>query len=219
MKKVIDSFVEKSEALLNVLGIGAILLVLGIRFFLLDKGLVPSDDGWYYVLMRDLPKDSSSRFHLLFHNVFQNNIYLIRLANYFVMLASSMVFALGLKKYFDKVLYKHFSYLFCLGVLFLGQMFIIDCPSFFYANLNVSIMELSYGFMLLGLANKNHWTQIVTGFVISFLFPVMITNVMIIPLTLVTLFILSSDKWKSAIMFCLGVGLDMLTILQLKAKK
>ena len=169
MKKIFDGFVEKSETLLNVLGIGAILLVLGIRFFLLDKGLIPSDDGWYYVLMRDLPKDSSSRFHLLFHNVFQNNIYLIRLANYFVMLASSMVFALGLKKYFDKVFSKHFSYLFCLGVLFLGQMFIIDCQSFHYVTLNVSIMELSYGFMLLGLANRNHWMQILAVF--SSLFP------------------------------------------------
>ena len=207
MKRVFDALVEKSEVLLNVLGIGTILLVLGIRFFLLDKGLVPSDDGWYYVLMRDLPKDSSSRFHLLFHNVFQNNIYLIRLACYFVMLASSMVFALGLKKYFDKVLCKHFSYLFCLGVLFLGQLFIIDCPSFQYINLNVSIMELSYGFMLLGLANRNYWMQIVTGFVITFLFPVMITNVVIIPLTLVAIFILSSDKWKNAVMFCLGIVL------------
>ena len=44
MKKIFDGFVEKSETLLNVLGIGAILLVLGIRFFLLDKGLIPSDD-------------------------------------------------------------------------------------------------------------------------------------------------------------------------------
>lgn len=207
MKKVINGFVEKSEILLKALGVGAILLVLGIRFFLLDKGLIPSDDGWYYILMRDLPKDSSSRFHLLFHNVFHNNIYLMRLACYFVMLASSMVFALGLRKYFDKVLCKHFSYLFCLGVLFLGQMFIIDCPSFYYVNMNVSIMELSYGFMLIGLSDKNHWMQLIAGFSMSFLIPVMITNSMIIPLSLVALFLLSSERWKDVCAFCIGIVL------------
>lgn len=205
MKKFIDAFVEKSETLLYGLGIFALVLVLGIRFFLLDKGFIPSDEGWYCVLMRDLPMDSSSRFHLLFKNVFQNNVYLIRLACYLVMLASSMVLALGLKKYFEKVLCKHFPYLFCLGVLFLGQMFIVDVPSFYYVNLNVAIVELSYGFMLLGLANRSHWVQIIAGFTMSFLFPVMITNVMIIPLTIVTLFLLSGDKWKNVGSFCFGV--------------
>lgn len=207
MKKVFELFIEKSELLLNILGMVAILLVLGIRFFLLDKGLIPSDDGWYYILMRDLPVDSSSRFHLLFNNIFQNNIYLNRLSCYFVMLAASIVFALGLKQYFEKVLGKHFPYIFCLGVLFLGQMYILDCPSFYYVNLNVSIMELTYGFMLLGLAKRNSWMQILTGFVICFLIPVMITNATLIPLTLVALFILSTDKWKDAGMFCLGIAL------------
>lgn len=58
-------FVEQHlETVYKILSVLAILSVLSIRFFLLNKTLIPSDEGWYLCLLRDCPHYGVTRFHL-----------------------------------------------------------------------------------------------------------------------------------------------------------
>lgn len=180
--------------------------VLVLRFFFLDRGLIFSDEGWYLCLLRDLPTDDgSTKFHLLFKNIFNNNIYAIRVACYLLMLVSSIVFAAGLYNYLNKKLSKKTNFIYCLGVIYMGQMSVIACPSFNYITLNISIAELSIGLLLLFLSNQKIIYSLLSGFFIGFLFPVMITNVIVIPIMIIVLFCLSEKRWKSVLLFLGGI--------------
>lgn len=118
------------------LAIVALLVTIVANFLALENNLTFSDEGWYMSLMRDLPHRGASRFHLLFGNLFGNDIYANRVACWLAQIFGSLMLAFGLC--FWIVVPLSFSkkglvsFLFLWGALYLGQMYIVPCPSFNY---------------------------------------------------------------------------------------
>lgn len=190
-------------------GIVVSVSVLLIQFLSLKNNLIFSDEGWYLVLLRDIPHFGSSRFHLLFNNVFQNNIYLIRVFCWCLLFLGSVVLSLGLTSYIKKSSHDKSWYIFLWAFIsvMLGQMYIHDCPSLNYITLNIIVAELSIGCLLLGLSRGNFVYYLLSGFIISALVPIMITNTVIIPLMCIVILLLSNTRWRYCGIFVVGIGL------------
>lgn len=186
------------------------LIVVCTKFIALPNNLIFSDEGWYLCLLRDLPHFGSTRFHLLFHNVFNNDVFAIRMTCLLSQLLASVYMSLGLAKWIHRSypnteMWKLFVMVLCAS--FWGQMGIEACPSFNYINLNKIFVEFGVGFLLFGLIKQEAFYYLFSGFMMAFLFPIMITNVIVIPVMLTVILILSNRKIQDGLMFCLGIVL------------
>lgn len=203
------------DAILVGLGGGAMICSLVFNFLALKNNVIFSDEGWYLCLLRDLPHYSSTRFHLLFHNVFDNDIYAIRVVCWLLRIAGCCILACGLcsllpiPKTGKKGL---FTFLIVLSTLYYGQLFIVDCPSFNYISLNSVAVEIGLGFLFLGISHprKSVLFFMLSGFFVSFLLPIMITNSVIVPIMLLTIALLSDNKLKDVLSFVVGILLFIL---------
>lgn len=181
-----------------------------INFIVLDKGLITSDEGWYLVLLRDLPQESVTFFYMLFQNVFDNDIYQIRLCSYFLNIVGSMIFSAGLFSYVRsrnmdiKRSFVCIIFVFCC----LGHLKIPCMLSLSYISLNLITVETSIGLLLLGLFCKkwNNLFFILSGFIIFFLCPIMITNMIIIALYIFLIFWFNKNPYKTTLLFMFGGG-------------
>ncbi len=201
VKKRIDSVFLGTIAFMAI-------IVISVKFIALPNNLIFSDEGWYLCLLRDLPHFGATRFHLLFNNVFKNNIYAIRLACLLLQLLSSafmaMCMAIWTQKYYSNYSIRKLTVLFfCATVL--GQKGIEACPSFNYINLNKVCVEMGVGFLLLGLAKKKSFNYLLSGFMLAFLFPIMIPNVIVFPFVIAVVFLLSVNKVRDVIALIMGV--------------
>ena len=200
---------KKIDASFFLMTIVAMLVSLGANFLALRNNFTFTDEGWYMCLMRDMPHIGVTRFHLLIGNLFGNNVYANRLTCWLLQIIGSLVLAYGLwlwmeipNSFTGK---KASSFLFLWGVLYLGQLCIVQWPSFNYITLNKIIVEIALGCVFIGLSRQKLAYLVFSGFAIAFLFPVMITNVILIPLLYVLVFLLSSQKWKDIGGFTVGI--------------
>lgn len=191
-------------------------VIICVKFVLLPNNLIFSDEGWYLCLLRDLPHDrnNSTRFFLLFNNVFHNDIYVIRLANLFSQFLASVLFSIGLtiwigQKHPNSKKWEMFLLLFCAS--YLGQMEVEPCPSFNYINMNKICVEVGVGFLFLGLARQKSWYYLCSGMMLAVLFPVMITNVIIIPLAFGIILFFSKRNATSIMWFGIGIMLFLVS--------
>ena len=179
-----------------------------MSFVLLSNNLIFSDEGWYLCLMKDLPHYGSTRFHLLFNNVFNNNIYAIRVSCWLSQIVGGLVFSIGFCSYFGNNITKHGKWavilVFC--ALF-WNWGLRDIGCFYYNNLKVVFTEFGVGLMLIGLSKEKTVYLVLSGFFIAFLFPVMITNVVFIPLMFMALMMLSRKMLKNGLSFVAGICL------------
>lgn len=208
MNTIVVFYRKHFDAIFLCFGIIVTLSVLAARFLALPNNLVCSDEGWYLCLLRDTPRVGATRFHLLFHNVFKNDIYAIRLACWLSQLLGSLVLSLGVTlwiRHYCKDVKFHVMYLFTLCTLYFGQMGLVACPSFNYITMNTVIAEFGIGFMLIGMDRRKMVYFVLSGFMITFLFPTMITNVILIPIILLVILLLSDNKRKHGWGFVMGV--------------
>lgn len=185
----------------------AALSVICIRFVALSNNLIFSDEGWYLCLLRDLPHQGVTRFHLLFQNVFNNDIYAIRITCLILQIIASAFMSFGMALwahgYYPSIkTWCLFILLFCALSLMQG---VEECPSFNYINLNKVCVEFSVGFLFIGLAKQKSWCFLAVGFLISFLLPIMITNAVLIPAILVVILLLSKNRKRDILLFCGGI--------------
>ena len=198
------------------------LIGIAINFWTFDKCFVMSDDAWYLCLMRDLPSGLITSAHLLFFNVFGNNIYAIRVVCYVFNIVAGGVFALGLFLYSERWLLpeklgksKAFIWVMLwLFVVLAGQLRVITCPSFNYITLNQIVMQVSLGLLMVSLTRNNSIAMFFSGFFIAMLIPVMITNVIAIPIifAFIILHIYTSRDSHAQISICLSDSLKKLAI-------
>ena len=82
------------------------LLIILVKLLLLDKGLVMDDEAWFLLLMRDLPTggDAPTQFNKHFNNIYNGNIFSIRLSFLFFEVICYSVFSLGDFTYFKNQL-------------------------------------------------------------------------------------------------------------------
>ena len=210
--KRIECFLRKYiDVIYALFGIVVVLSVLIVNYIALGNNLIPSDEGWYLCLLRDCPVFGTTRFHLLFKGIFGSNIHAIRICNFSLSIIGAFFFAFGLGYYFvNRLLHqeqqkrKWLFYLVALGIVYCGQMGIVSCPSLNYISLNIVIAEIGMGFLLIGLVREKWIYYVCSGFAISFLFPVMITNVLIIPVMCIVIWLLSSNKKRHLLAFIGG---------------
>ena len=185
------------------------LVSLTANFLALRNNFTFTDEGWYMCLMRDMPHIGATRFYLLVGNFFGNNVYANRLACWLLQIIGSLVLAYGLWLWMDIPISfpgkKASSFLFLWGVLYLGQLCIVPWPCFNYITLNKIIVEVALGCVLISLSRQKLACLVLSGFAIAFLFPVMITDVILIPLFYVLIFLLSSRKRKDVVGFTVGI--------------
>src|SRR5574344_1130 len=93
------------------------IISLCIKFIFLDRGLIFSDEGWYLCLLRDLPHLGGTNYHMLFKNVFQNNIYSIRICSYLLTILSTIILSIGFWIY-CKTFISKVSLCICVGFVF-----------------------------------------------------------------------------------------------------
>lgn len=202
-------FEKRVDSCFFLLAIVAMLVTIVANFLALRNNLTFSDEGWYMCLMRDLPHRGASRFHLLFGDLFGNDIYANRVACWLAQIIGSFVLAFGLYLWVNVPVCfsnkKPLSFLFLWGVLYLGQMSIVPCPSFNYITLNKIIIEVALGFVFIGLSKQKQICFVLSGFAIAFLFPVMITNTILIPLLYILILLMSTRKWRDVIGFTAGI--------------
>lgn len=201
---------ESVDLLFFLFAVFVMLVVLISNFLALRNNLTFADEGWYQCLIRDLPHTGVSRFHL-FLGFFKNDIYTNRVVCWLSQILGSLVLAFGLWSwlpFYNSVSKKRgVSFLLVWGTLYFGQMSIIPVPSFFYGTMNTIIGEVAIGLFFVGLSRQKIAFFVLSGFVIAFLFPIKITNVVIIPIIYVLIFLLSPRKWKDAVGFSVGIAL------------
>lgn len=216
-KVFVHQVLQKINSNMVLVGLGLLTMVCSLvfNFLALKNNVIYSDEGWYLCLLRDLPHYGGSRFYLLFHDVFNNNIYAIRVVGWLLRFMGCCILALGLyslipnhkrgKKGFTR-------FLIVLSTLYYGQLFIVDCPSFNYILLNSVAVEFGFGFLFLGFSHPNKSVPYfaLSAFFISFLLPIMITNSVIIPIMLLAIAFLSENKVKGLLSFLFGVLLFVL---------
>lgn len=200
---------KRVDACFFSLAIVAMLVTLVANFLALKNNFTFTDEGWYMCLMRDMPHIGGTRYHLLIGNLFGNNVYANRLACWSLQIIGSLVLAYGLWSWMEIPISfsgkKTNSFLFLWGVLYLGQMCIVPWPSFNYIILNKIVVEVALGCVFIGLSRQKLACIVLSGFAIAFLFPIMITNVILIPLLYVLIFLLSSRKWRDIEGFTVGI--------------
>jgi len=183
-----------------------------INFWTFNKCMVMADDAWYLCLMRELPSGINSSGHLLLFNVFNDNIFVIRIACYILNIIAGGVFALGLYLYSESWFVSDREknsrprmliwVLLWLFVILAGQLRVITCPSFNYITMNQIVTQFSLGLLLLSITRKSYVAMLFSGFFIAMLIPIMITNIIFIPFVIVfiVLYTYTNDKasnWKS----------------------
>ena len=209
----IERFVKRNiNTIFAVFGCVVVVATQCVTFVSLDKNLIPSDEGWYLCLLRDIPQFGITRFHLLFHNVFGNNIYAIRLCNWLLQFFGAFFLAFGIGRFVLRHLLSQECsvqswqvYLLSVGIIFCGQMNLVACPSLNYLTLNKAFAEFGMGFLLLGLSQEKWIYYVCSGWAMAHLFPIMITNVIIIPVMCVVIGLLSSSKKKHLLCFIVGI--------------
>jgi hypothetical protein len=161
------------------------IVTLFFKIWQLNKGIVMSDEAWYLLLMKDLPHGMASNFHLYFKNIFQNDIYSIRVFAIVLSIIGSLVYSYGIYVFFKKQLnftrknfYIIWSFSFIL--LFGGIYTLWIC----YLTLNHFIIFVAGGFILIAFKSDRKWAAnlytFLSGLFLGSLFFIMITNVPII---------------------------------------
>lgn len=200
---------DNHDGMFVVMSVLIMLVILVANLFALSNNLIFSDEGWYLCLMRDLPHSGSagSKFYLLFNNVFNNNVYVIRITCWLLQIVGGIVLALGFCSFVDLGLRK--KKIWVLLLLSFSALYwcsgLQACPSFNYNTLKILFAELGTGFMLLGLSKNSKWFIALSGFSIAFLFPVMITTVIFIPILFFAILFLSRKKKVNGLFFVIGV--------------
>jgi len=208
MSKLISLYKQNIDQIYFIFGAIVTLIVLGVNFYALGLNLIPSDEAWYLCLTRDLPHFGSTRFHLLFGNLFGNNIYANRVFCWVLQLLGSLILAGGLASFLQPYMQKKKKWVvffLALFAIYFGQMGIKDSPSLNYITLNKALAECGIGFLLMGLSRDRWFYCALTGFCIAGLFPVMITNSVIILPILIVIYILSSHKLRDICVFFAGM--------------
>ena len=207
---------QKSNTyLFNLIISLAAITILLMKVLLADKGLVIDDEAWILLLIRDLPSgDAPTQFHKLFFNVFNGDIYIIRISYIFLEMISFFTFSMGLY-YFLKEKYTlhkvHLYVFFALTLIGYSIFSLPVCNIPYYANLNKTLLPLSIGFFLLSIykynrSEKHLYLLYISGLIIGFQPFIMITTITIYLFFLLLIFFyFDQQKIKHCIYYCLGI--------------
>lgn len=192
------------------------LIILIIKFNLINKGIVIDDEAWFLLLMRDLPSggDAPTQFYKLFQNVFNGDIYAMRLSYIFFEIFTYSIFSWGIYSFYKtKLQLKLVHFFVIISVTIIGNaIFSLPiCNIPYYANLNKTLLPLAIGLFLLSIKQfkqkKNYYLFLfLSGLSIGFHPFIMITTVTIYPLFYFLIYYyLGKKNLKAYFFFNLGI--------------
>lgn len=201
---------------LTYIGITIIsIIILIIKFSLINQGIVIDDEAWFLLLMRDLPTgDAPTQFYKLFQNIFSGNIYTIRLSYIFGELIAYTILSWGIFTYFkEKIQLKSIHFFIILSVSIIGNaIFSLPiCNIPYYANLNKTLLPLAIGLFLIAIIQFNNnkkylFFLLFSGLSIGFHPFIMITTITIYPLFYFLIYYYFGKKnLKAYFFFNLGI--------------
>jgi hypothetical protein len=197
-------------------------IIIYFKIFLINKGIVIDDEAYYLYLLKDIPNQNPTQFHKLFFNVFNGNIFSIRITYLVWEFISYVFFSLSFLKlylnYFNKNDNKINLFISIFSFTLIGfSIFSLPvCNIPFYTMLNKTIYPISIGFLILSylsyLKNKPKQSFLllfICGVTLGFQSFIMITTIISYSLFLITIFILFNKKIKPSIYFILGILLSI----------
>ena len=165
-----------------------------VGFWALDRGVAAADEGYFLCVLREQPMmGMASQYHLLFGNIFNNDILATRILMYLIRIGGYIVLAWGLYKYFARQ--RNIKFLFVLSVVIItARLGLIAFPTICYLNLTVSNICYICGILMIG-NFRNKVALFLSGFLVGLQLPIMITSLgFSIPLFLISIYILSGEK-------------------------
>ena len=93
---------DKNSSIYFIISVLLSIIFIAIAYYTFSRTIVMDDEGWYIYLLRDTPNGASpSQFHKLFHNLFNGDIFLLRVFNYLFELLSIFIYSLGIYVFFN----------------------------------------------------------------------------------------------------------------------
>ena len=210
MQKLFNILRENVDRVFYAFGAIVILSVIGIQFFMLNRTLIVSDEGYYLCLLRDVANAGNSRYQFLCQSLYTGDIYQVRLLVWILTQLSMLIFAFGCGDFVRKICTFNkpwIPYVIAIISVYVGCMYITACPSPNYITLNMVVAAFSIGSLLFGLSRNWRLAYILSGFFLAALFPVMITNLVLFPLICFVIAIVGDNRWRSLGYWMLGFGL------------
>lgn len=200
------NFLERHiDRLQMVLGTAAIVFVLAMRYLLLERGMIFSDDAWYFSLIRYNPDGVLTvRFFRLFQFGLQNDIYALRVFSVLMQLAAHILFGYALCRYLRHI-GQGIGMWMCMSVLALGSLSIPDLITPNYINLNLVYGLCTMSFLLLWHIGRRWYWLFMCAFSVACIFTSVFTSLVLVPIVYAVVCILSSNRQRDTMVFAMGV--------------
>ncbi len=176
-------------------------IVFVLNIWKTNRGFIMHDDAWYAYLLRDMPANGMSQFHMLWQNVFDGQIWAMKLGVLICDVVGAFVLSCGIFRFVRKenvqlckwdstVL---FSLIFIAVSLF---SVLLTVPS--YVTMNRCIVQIAIGCLLCGYTFDNIWAKVglstLSGFALALLTFIMITNLALVPVVWLLFICLEHNK-------------------------
>jgi len=195
------NLIKKKLSIVNIEKILSILLFIFFvaklitRIWTINKGLVFNDEGWYLLLLRDQPNETSAtNFYKYFKYMNVGNLFYIRIATFILDLIAITIFSRGLYL-FNQLNFnlkkKDFQIIFLLSFIGYDLAAIPLANVFSYITLNRIVALSSIGLILLSIRYNeiiSNTFLTISGFIAGALVFIMITNSPLILLLMIFIF-------------------------------
>ena len=171
------------------------IITLSLNIWQSNKGFVMSDEGWAAFLLKFMPQIGITQYYMYFKNVFQGNIYAIRLTTVFMELLGSFMFSYGLFSFYKERLNLTLKGFFVIFSFSIFSMFGVLSNWIYYVSMTKFALFMATGFILCGFAIDKQWKKnicnILSGLFLGTLFFIMPTTTPVILSTAILLFFIS----------------------------
>ena len=157
-----------------------------------------TDEGWGAFLLRDMPQIGITQYYMYFKNVFQGNIFAVRLGTIFMELLGSFLFSYGLFSFFKNRLSLTLKDFFVILSFSFFSMFGVLSMYIYYGSMTKFVMFMAIGFILCGFSVSQPWIEktciIFSGLFLGTIFFIMPTNFPIIFFATLLIYFLTENQ-------------------------
>ena len=200
--KSLNNLFYKNSFLLTIV---YLLITIFIIIWTLNKGLVFSDESWYFLHWKQFSQTGTSEWPAYAKLFFPQDLLAIRYITFSLLIFSGVLLSVGLTKFF------RLKQVIKVAPITIAGLFIFWSPVQFvpnYITFNMFIFNAGIGFYLLMLSSDRLFSKYVwgifSGFVFGQLFFIMITNTPYIGVLLISLFLLKEHR-KYFFHYCIAL--------------
>lgn len=205
--KYLNNLVIKYLFLLSI--VGAIIVVC-TDFWALNRGLIFSDEAWYFLHLKNLPYLSISYWPAYTKIFFPAEHLTIKYFTFSINILTGIFLSMAIGKY-----YKQSSFLKLLPVTLIALMVfrapVLICPNYVFYSKLLFYSGISCYFYMLSVESlfTRYFWGLLTGFLFGQLFFIMITNMPYILVLFASVFLLKAHR-KYSVQYCLAMSIGLL---------